>query len=199
MRFQPTFPSFFAVDQLDTIINNDAVIDCCYDLHSKDVAKTQGGWSSGYLPHSLLENELKELNYQIEVRIIDIKKTLGIKSNVIHRISNFWINILEPNSTRKFPPHPPHIHGGQFLSCVYYPKANLDSGNLTLMTPFHMIEHVLSHDLLEDYNMWNSGHLSVTPEPGKLIIFPAWIMHYVQPNYSDQDRISIAFNISLEH
>lgn len=198
MRFQPAFPSFLAVDQLETIIDNDSIVDCCYDLWDKDPLKTEGGWSSGYLPHDLLANKLKDLNDQINIRLAEIKNNLGIKSSIDHTVSNFWINILEPNSTRKFPPHPPHIHGGQFLSCVYYPKAKLDSGNLTLMTPFYMIEHVLSHDILDNYNMWNSGHLSVTPEPGKLVIFPAWIMHYVQPNYSDQDRISIAFNIALE-
>ena len=29
----------------------------------------------------------------------------------------------------------------------------------------------------------------------RMLIFPAWVEHHVKPNLSDQDRISISFNI----
>jgi uncharacterized protein (TIGR02466 family) len=41
------------------------------------------------------------------------------------------------------------------------------------------------------------GTVHYAPQPGRLVIFPSWIQHYVQPNLSDQDRISISFDVQL--
>ncbi len=35
---------------------------------------------------------------------------------------------------------------------------------------------------------------TVRPEPGKLILFPAWLLHAVAPNLSRETRYTIAFN-----
>ena len=48
-----------------------------------------------------------------------------------------------------------------------------------------------------------SGSLSagaterVTPEAGKMVIFPAWMMHGVRPYRGTAERISIAFNLAV--
>ncbi len=40
------------------------------------------------------------------------------------------------------------------------------------------------------------GHkLTIVPEPGLLLLFPAWLAHWVQPYRGDGTRISIAFNV----
>ena len=36
------------------------------------------------------------------------------------------------------------------------------------------------------------------PEDNKLILFPSWLEHDVEPSKSDEDRISIAFNVSCD-
>ena len=36
------------------------------------------------------------------------------------------------------------------------------------------------------------------PKSGKLVIFPSWLCHYVYPNKSKTQRISIAFNTQFE-
>ena len=30
---------------------------------------------------------------------------------------------------------------------------------------------------------------------GELLVFPSWLVHYVPPNYTDKDRISISFDL----
>jgi uncharacterized protein (TIGR02466 family) len=45
----------------------------------------------------------------------------------------------------------------------------------------------------------NSSVHTIPPEVGKLIIFPSWLDHGVNPNLSDTDRISMSFNINLMH
>jgi uncharacterized protein (TIGR02466 family) len=37
----------------------------------------------------------------------------------------------------------------------------------------------------------------VTPEAGKMVIFPAWLMHGVRPYRGTAERISIAFNLAV--
>lgn len=38
---------------------------------------------------------------------------------------------------------------------------------------------------------------SITPFPGLLLAWPAWVPHWVTPHRGDQPRISIAFNIGI--
>ena len=44
------------------------------------------------------------------------------------------------------------------------------------------------------YNDANTYHW-FTPVPNTLIMFPAWLEHDVEPNQSQEERISISFNI----
>ena len=46
-----------------------------------------------------------------------------------------------------------------------------------------------------NYNTVNSKEFTVVPEEGLLLIFPAWLEHYVKVNKSSQERIVYSFNI----
>jgi uncharacterized protein (TIGR02466 family) len=37
----------------------------------------------------------------------------------------------------------------------------------------------------------------VRPKAGRLVMFPAWLLHQVRPYKGKAQRISIAFNLSL--
>jgi hypothetical protein len=47
-------------------------------------------------------------------------------------------------------------------------------------------------------NNFTSSFWSYGPVAGDLIIFPAYLSHFVESNMSVEDRISIAFNTSLQ-
>jgi ectoine hydroxylase-related dioxygenase (phytanoyl-CoA dioxygenase family) len=38
-------------------------------------------------------------------------------------------------------------------------------------------------------------NLAITPEVGKMVLFPSFLKHGVQTNKSNQNRISLAFNL----
>jgi len=40
--------------------------------------------------------------------------------------------------------------------------------------------------------LWRES--SFEPKAGRLIMFPAWLVHCVDPNMSDELRISVSFN-----
>jgi uncharacterized protein (TIGR02466 family) len=200
MQFRPLFPSFVLVDQLENDLDNDTIVNFCYDRYKMcPRQKWEGGWSSGHLDLDLLnDNPLKPLYDIITNRINRVKEEIGVKVDTEHRIANYWININEPGHYQLHNV-PPHVHPNYFLNCVYYPKAEQGAGNLALMAPFNGIEFTIPYKFTTGYNPYNSPREIIRPEPAKLVIFPSWLYHYVSPNTSQVDRISMAFNIALPH
>ena len=56
----------------------------------------------------------------------------------------------------------------------------------------------ISGDLLIHNNSYPQEYIKVKPQIGDLILFQSSIFHSVEPNLSQEDRISIAFNILLK-
>lgn len=79
---------------------------------------------------------------------------------------NIWLNINYPGSYNS-----PHIHQGD-RSGVYYVKVPEGSGDLVFTKTME----------------------TIIPKPGMLITFDAKEEHAVEPNLSDEPRISFAFN-----
>lgn len=86
-----------------------------------------------------------------------------------------------------------HNHPNCWISGVYYvkvPSEPLRAGSLTFRDPNLARTYTRSF-----YRSVQSEVLSITPQAGKLIMFPSWCEHFVTANQTDEDRIAIAFNI----
>ena len=104
-------------------------------------------------------------------------------------IGNMWANINPPGGMNR-----PHMHPNSHFSGVYYIKAPKNSGQLIFNDP-----RTLSHMLLPNRKqqtpppeLWREVRLQ--PIEGRIIMFPAWLMHCVDPNESNDIRISVSFN-----
>ena len=90
-----------------------------------------------------------------------------------------------------------HVHPDCDWACVYYAEiGELDpgwdrNGKFELHDPRIMAQA----SKLADYGFGRS--LLIDPEPGKMILFPAWMEHSVHPFYGEGQRISIAANIKV--
>lgn len=96
-----------------------------------------------------------------------------------------WANVLRDGGYNKV-----HNHPGAVWSAVYYvasgdpypdPSCN---GAFEFMDPRPGNVH--------------GGKEIIMPEPGLLMVFPAWLYHYVNPHHGESERISIAFNLNVE-
>lgn len=191
MKLEGLFSSLVLTDELS--IDDDSIIEYCYNLKN-----TNTNWSSGRLPiEHLSEPPLNVLVKEIDDRVKILKSEFSIKQEINTTMTDYWANIHVPEDRQTIPSSIPHFHSGYFLSAVYYPKASQGAGNLTLMAPFNAIEQNLTYAHLDTPGYFNAPTWNIEPHKGKLVIFPSWLMHYVNPNNSKQDRISIAFNISL--
>jgi uncharacterized protein (TIGR02466 family) len=84
-----------------------------------------------------------------------------------------------------------HDHGGVIVACVYYIKASINSGDLLLVDPRGSV----NWDWETKDGFDGAKYKRVQPKEGKLVIFPGYVLHAVDPNNSKEERVSIAINI----
>jgi len=51
--------------------------------------------------------------------------------------------------------------------------------------------------MIEKFHPTTSSVYTIPADSGTMLIFPSWAEHFVEPNNTNKDRISIAFNVTL--
>jgi len=104
-------------------------------------------------------------------------------------LGNMWANINPPGGFNR-----PHTHPNSLWSGVYYVKAPKNSGHLKIEDPkpSSLISRPRRKEGQLQTYLWNEVHFE--PIAGRLIMFPAWLNHCVDPNQSNDIRISVSFN-----
>lgn len=100
-----------------------------------------------------------------------------------------WVNVNGLGSYNERHNHDPHA--GTFMSGVFYVKCPEGSGRIRFYDPR---PHVNTSPDMKYYNGGDTYHW-FPPIPNTLIMFPAWLEHDVEINRSQEERISISFNI----
>jgi uncharacterized protein (TIGR02466 family) len=112
---------------------------------------------------------------------------------VVHRgfaVTGCWAN-MNPAGV----PHAPHSHPNNLLAGVYYVRADAGADRITFHEPRPQIYTLWPRP--QTNTMLNASHWSIPVKPGRVIVFPAWLMHSVPPNRSQGPRLSISFNAML--
>ena len=181
------------VDEEIISINNIELVQFAYDIrkNNQSVAKSNlAGYQSDYLETS--DPILIPLIQNILDRSEILMKYFNVKEILTRKLANMWININPRGGSNGV-----HQHPGSFISGVYYVQVPKNSGKLVFKHPAVNYEyHINSHNVFE-WNLQNAATGIIVPQVGKLIVFPSYAGHYVQPNESDEDRISIAFNVGF--
>ena len=108
-------------------------------------------------------------------------------------LCNMWANINPTGGSNA-----PHIHPNSLFSGVYYIKAPKKSGNLVCNDPRPGVQ--LNMPTRKEgrpfKDLWREVHLE--PVEGRIIMFPFYLWHSVEPNLSNDIRISVSFNF-IQH
>lgn len=178
MEVYPLFETYIVTDQC--AIDNSALLMQSY-AHAKQVPSETLSNAGGYQGH----------NFYSGVIFDEIRKKVPQRSD--RPIQSFdiqaWVNINQENSWNDI-----HSHqdDGVFLSGIYYVQARPGCGNIRLYDP----RFSMGMNLYNKYYAEGKGnYVSFLPGEGMLLFFPPWLHHMVEPNQSDSDRISIAFNL----
>jgi len=104
--------------------------------------------------------------------------------------SGSWVNINNNRSASNIP----HNHEG-ILSGIFYLKAPPGSGKIYFKNPgINTLWE--GFKFVEQRNEMTGELINITPIEGEILIWPSYLHHGVLPNEHDDERISIAFNIS---
>ena len=104
-------------------------------------------------------------------------------------LGNMWANVNPPGGMNRAHQHPNSLWSG-----VYYIKAEEKSGQLKIDDPraaASMVRPRQKSDKVPS-RLWRETHYE--PIAGRCIMFPSWVMHCVDPNESNDIRISVSFN-----
>ena len=107
------------------------------------------------------------------------------------KINNMWAIINTGGSANLR-----HQHGNSTISGAYYVRAPKDSGDIVFYDP--RPAPIYSHPNVENSNLLNAQVNSITPKEGGLVLFPSYLDHSVNENFSNEERIVISFNIKIQ-
>jgi len=77
------------------------------------------------------------------------------------------------------------------FSGVFYIQTKKNCGKIQFQNLFNKTFHLN----VKSYNIYNSDFWEIEPLDGLILIFPSEIYHQVLENFSDIERVSIAFNL----
>ena len=113
--------------------------------------------------------------------------------------ANMWANVNRSGHGNEF-----HSHPGSFWSGVYYVDdggSHADpslGGELEFMDPRGPGPAMYApHLAFGAAGLSVGANETIPPKAGRLVLFPAWLLHQVRPYRGTAERISIAFNLSL--
>ena len=169
------------------------------DRNAKGIQRSNfralGGWHS--------HNDLhKEVPYRPLVDLIatastSICRANGYDERTALKIGTMWSIINPPGSANRA-----HVHPGSIWSGVYYVQTPENCGDIEFIDP--RISQTMSParyipNKKRPRACWSK--VSITPNAGKLLIFPSWLYHAVSPNMSfakgaAAERVIISFNLN---
>lgn len=97
----------------------------------------------------------------------------------------YWTNVNEPGSKNVLHNHDLH----HFVACYYLQSE--DTGSLVFSNPANLMENCHPDSPFV-------SQMAYPPKTGDLLLWPGWMPHETEVNYSNQQRISIAFNIRFQ-
>jgi uncharacterized protein (TIGR02466 family) len=107
------------------------------------------------------------------------------------KINNVWAIINERDAWNQ-----KHHHSNSDLSAAYYVSAHDKCGDIVFYDPRPAPVH--NHPISKLPNELNATRREIKPQPGMLVLFPSYLEHSVRSNLSDEKRIVISFNLTLE-
>lgn len=186
------FPSIISEIQCDNFsaIQSDLIkwIEEYKKITDGVIVSNRGGWQSDSNIHfletfkSFTDYILKYANLASEIY------------NLEYRLKSMWININKNGDYNVS-----HSHPGSIISGVLWVKCPKNCGGIVFDSPNDWNEDLIlrniDHHLKKKFNYFHSFGFQ-QPVDGTMILFPSHMRHHVEPNESNEDRISIAFNLS---
>ncbi|NKB34336.1 MAG: hypothetical protein GKR91_14690 [Pseudomonadales bacterium] len=154
-----------------------------------------GGWQSSGNLITWNEPSVKELKTRIETLVFNLTDQIirdEGKQRQFRLIIDAWGNINRDGDYNVV-----HTHPNCMWSGVYYvTEGNPDpsrpqNGLLELIDPRESANYIQVKNTILDARQF------VENVPGRMILWPSWLKHMVHPYKGSEERISIAYNVTV--
>ncbi len=153
---------------------------------SRDAESGQNkGWQSSQDLHEL--EELAELMACVRDAVRMVLRFLKVGFDEFE-VTGCWANVNPQGADHKI-----HSHPNNFLSGVYYVKTPSGADTINFHDP--RIQAGIIRPPVTELTGINTDQVVVKVENGTLLIFPSYLQHSVDANTSDQERVSVSFNL----
>jgi len=143
------------------------------------------GWQSHQTLHEL--EEFRDLVSCINHAAKSILRFLRIGYEALD-ITGCWATVLAKGAS-----HRVHSHPNNFLSGVYYVCVQAGADTINFHDPRNQTG-IIRPPVVE-LTAENTDQVVIKVKTGTLLMFPSYLEHSVDANMSDEERISISFNI----
>ena len=143
------------------------------------------GWQSEHALHE--REEFRDLVAFVDHAARGILRFLRIGCDEFE-ITGCWANVLAKGAA-----HKAHSHPNNFLSGVYYVRIGPGTDTINFHDPRNQAG-VIRPPVVE-LTAENTDQVVVRVKNGTLLVFPSYLQHSVDANMSEEERISISFNI----
>jgi uncharacterized protein (TIGR02466 family) len=143
------------------------------------------GWQSHQTLHEL--EEFQDLVSCINHAAKSILRFLRIGYEALE-ITGCWATVLAKGAS-----HRVHSHPNNFLSGVYYVRVQAGADTINFHDPRNQTGII--RPPVVALTAENTDQVVIKVKTGTLLMFPSYLEHSVDANMSDEERISISFNI----
>ena len=199
MNILPVFPSLIIREKIkDYDKYKDELILYSYEQQKIDPSGVEksnnGGWHSKSR-YANSQNPVSSIVINTIKSILNNKNVFKIK-DLSKAKMQMWININKPGDFNI-----KHNHPGSDLSGVFWVKSLQRSGDLTFYSPNVMTQIAQINSIKDEIGkkLFITPTVEIQPLEGVIVLFPSDLTHSVQKNNSDEDRISVSFNIDLRN
>lgn len=182
---------YLQIDNFEDI--RDSLIKYAYDLKNIEqegrLASNRGGFQSDPFEIKDCNDILHDLLINVISNIPSFRENIDVKTDG-------WININPPQSFNVT-----HHHPNCEIAGVLWIKIPKNSGDFIFISPYDFLSYVEMFSYKEEFKQeLNYYHnYKFSPQEGTLLLFPSHLQHRVARNESNEDRISVSFNLKLSN
>ena len=121
-----------------------------------------------------------------------VREVLAVNENIDFYVTNSWINVY-----RRGEQAGAHMHHNSLISGVLYLQTSDAGGDIVFHRDVQsLVPFPPALDLdMDSFNIYNCKSWGYKPKTNDICLFPSVVSHSVEPNDSDEERWSLAFNV----
>lgn len=195
MKIENVFPIPILRDQINELVIDDTLAKVNQFINENDFCNPPS-------PGELLTTFYQHKNFLGKIGALELGgiinnytreyfKVLGLDHLCYVEVTS-WLQFNQPGSY-----FIRHDHYGALISGCVYLQTPENGGDILFHNPLETrrCTNAFFERIKAEENDYNFNHVKFSPKKGDIIIFEGWLQHTVQQNKSNENRISIGFNI----